>query len=412
MKIMQNKNKQLWMTAVLLVVALFSSSLKAQVNIGSTNPPQPFSVLELTAKDRGLRLPLLSTNERDAITTPEFKGKERAKGLMIFNTDTKCVNVWNGTDWIEQCAEPPCVAPAAPGAMTVTAATLVLSDSVVKLNGTFTASVPAVTGATSYTWTLPTGLSAASLTTTSPSITITGTTNGLYDAGTISVTANTTSCKSAARNSTTTLVVGCGAYVAPGVWKEFMCYNLGADETVNPFTPTYATNGAYYQWGRKDPAASAPDATGADATPIAWSYSTGWFGSGGTPDTGPDDATKSAYDPCPAGYRVPTFNEWDYLRQNNPTTSVGTWVGAPGTATAWAGIKFGPALMLPATGFRDNVSGGQYYRGYDGSYWSTQRSTASNAYCLGIERIGSPYGSNFMAGGDLNYGYSIRCIAQ
>jgi len=316
-----------------------------------------------------------------------------------------------------------CPAPAAPGAMTVTAATLVLSDSVVKLNGTFTASVPAVTGATSYTWTLPTGLSAASLTTTSPSITITGTTNGLYDAGTITVTANGACGNSAPRSSTTTLVVGCGAYVAPGVWKEFLCFNLGATETADPFTPTWQTNGAYYQWGRQDPAASAPDATGADATPIAWSYPTGWFGSSGTTDTGVDDKTKSAYDPCPTGYRIPSYAEWDYLRQLNARTYVGTPAPSPGTATSWAGIMFGPALMLPRAGYRETTVGLQTSRGYDGNYWCTEQLVYPCNYTMICYSplalgIGSAYGygDNDDAGmfysDSHSYGYSVRCIAQ
>jgi hypothetical protein len=48
----------------------------------------------------------------------------------------------------------------------------------------------------------------------------------------------------------------CGAYIAPGVWKEFDCYNLGAigkDLGHHPFTPSWSLIGGYWQWGRKGP---------------------------------------------------------------------------------------------------------------------------------------------------------------
>jgi hypothetical protein len=50
--------------------------------------------------------------------------------------------------------------------------------------------------------------------------------------------------------------ITCGAYVAPGVWKEFDCYNLAAvGKTTNddPFTPSWRLIGGYWQWGRKGP---------------------------------------------------------------------------------------------------------------------------------------------------------------
>lgn len=51
----------------------------------------------------------------------------------------------------------------------------------------------------------------------------------------------------------------CGAYVAPGVWKEFDCYNLaaiGKATGVDPFTPSWGLIGGYRLWGRKGPDSS------------------------------------------------------------------------------------------------------------------------------------------------------------
>jgi hypothetical protein len=63
----------------------------------------------------------------------------------------------------------------------------------------------------------------------------------------------------------------CGAWVAENTWKTFMCHNLEAGESADPFTPSYKLNGAYYQWGCKNKAKSEPNEDGSDATTIAWS---------------------------------------------------------------------------------------------------------------------------------------------
>ncbi|MDR2622219.1 MAG: hypothetical protein LBC48_06515 [Dysgonamonadaceae bacterium] len=60
--------------------------------------------------------------------------------------------------------------------------TMTLSTTIISLNKTFTASVPA--GNISYVWTLPSGLTGSS---TSNSITVTGFTPGIYEAGAIKV---------------------------------------------------------------------------------------------------------------------------------------------------------------------------------------------------------------------------------
>ncbi|MDR0681487.1 MAG: hypothetical protein LBG15_06530 [Dysgonamonadaceae bacterium] len=82
-----------------------------------------------------------------------------------------------------------------------------LSATTVNLNGTFTASVPEITGTaapTSYTWTLPSGLTGSS---TSRSITIKGVTAGTYAVGEIQVTASNACGTSAAQSSTSAVTV-------------------------------------------------------------------------------------------------------------------------------------------------------------------------------------------------------------
>jgi formylglycine-generating enzyme required for sulfatase activity len=94
---------------MLLLVATISA--QAQVTIGATTDPAPFSILELisTNHDKGLRLPQLTQRQRN--NNLNFTGYEtEALGLQIFNINSKCVETWNGIGWIQQCAgEPPLI---------------------------------------------------------------------------------------------------------------------------------------------------------------------------------------------------------------------------------------------------------------------------------------------------------------
>jgi len=98
--------KRIFLTGVIALMMCGITTMNAQVTIGEDKAPQPFSVLELISKNTlGLRLPHLTTDQRNKITTDEFKANKLAEGLTIFNITTKCVNVWNGKVWIEKCAD-------------------------------------------------------------------------------------------------------------------------------------------------------------------------------------------------------------------------------------------------------------------------------------------------------------------
>jgi len=94
------------LSIILLIALFFVLPVKAQVNIGSTNPPEPFSILELTtdAKDGGLRLPQLNTEQRETLWKTH-DDSIAAKGLVIYNTDIGCVEFWNGSKWISLCSD-------------------------------------------------------------------------------------------------------------------------------------------------------------------------------------------------------------------------------------------------------------------------------------------------------------------
>ena len=93
-------------TAVLTLLLLNGALTSAQVTIGDNKPPQSFSVLELISGDnKGLRLPQMTTVERDIMANDAFKANQFAMGLQIFNTSTFCVETWNGIAWISKCMD-------------------------------------------------------------------------------------------------------------------------------------------------------------------------------------------------------------------------------------------------------------------------------------------------------------------
>jgi uncharacterized protein (TIGR02145 family) len=100
------KSKVLFFTLLIVVMATTPQGVMSQVTIGLDKEPEPFSVLELISNSsRGLRLPQLTTEQRDDLTTNQISNatdeiKLLAKGLTIYNFTKNCVEYWNGGEWI------------------------------------------------------------------------------------------------------------------------------------------------------------------------------------------------------------------------------------------------------------------------------------------------------------------------
>jgi hypothetical protein len=78
-----------------LFAAICSLPIVAQVKVGGApGSPHPAALLELEANNRGLLLPRLTTPEMLAVATDAL-----AKGLLIYNTDSSRLYVFNGTAW-------------------------------------------------------------------------------------------------------------------------------------------------------------------------------------------------------------------------------------------------------------------------------------------------------------------------
>jgi uncharacterized protein (TIGR02145 family) len=291
------------------------------------------------------------------------------------------------------------------------------STSGTSISGGVDLSVTVTASRSDCAWTTDNSLSWVSLSpesgTGSGDVTLTVTANtGAARTGSITIAGQTYSVSQDA-------AIACGAYIAAGVWKEFDCYNLAAiGKTTNddPFTPSWRLIGGYWQWGRKGPDPSqwydtntpnfahgptGPETGEANSGPIS-----GWDTSY-APNGAWSDASKTANDPCPAGFRVPTNTQWDGIldTNNNPQSTTGTW--SSGATNYTSARKFGDALILPAAGPRDVSSGELSLRGYHGGYWSSSEYTSNSTWRLGFHSGGAGTISNSRL-----YGFSVRCISE
>ncbi|MFV5686519.1 FISUMP domain-containing protein [Flavobacterium sp. GB2R13] len=193
--------------------------------------------------------------------------------------------------------------------------------------------------------------------------------------------------------------VPCGAYVTAGVYKKFMCYNLGATNTLlDPNIPVQAIHGNYYQWGRSAPVANASTSSAAI---------TGW-NSVNAANGSWADGSKTAYDPCPVGFRVPTKVQWDGVLANNTVSRTGSWTndGNFSTAISWGPNASTKTLTLPAAGYRIGTDGTLLNRGGSGFYWS---STESSTYAGSLAFGG---GSASTTNTNRTHGLSVRCVSE
>ena len=197
--------------------------------------------------------------------------------------------------------------------------------------------------------------------------------------------------------------LNCGAFIAPGQWKTFMCHNLGvANTNADPFTPSWEINGGYWQWGRKNQAAAGP--AGPSSSQANSGSISGW-NTTDAPNGAWSDNFKTANDPCPTGFRVPTKDQWDGVSNNNNVYFVGTWSSSPTNYSS--GQRLGNNLMLPAAGVRYSDNGSLDSRGSLGYYWSSSVSTTFAWYQYFT--IVNVYTNNNLL---RTNGLSVRCISE
>lgn len=201
-------------------------------------------------------------------------------------------------------------------------------------------------------------------------------------------------------------IVTCGAFTAPGVFKAFMCQNQGADMGANPFQPAEAIHGAKYTWGAATGQAgnylSQTDDQLNSGTIVGWT-------SGQNPNGSWSDTNRTAKDPCPLVYKVPSYTQWLQVLQNNARSFIGTWTSSPTNYSS--GMKIGNTLFLPAAGRRDSGhnNGALSSRGSGGFYWS---STSSGTRDAGAMIFNNATGGKVSFTNYRGYGFSVRCISE
>ena len=118
-----------------------------------------------------------------------------------------------------------------------------------------------------------------------------------------------------------------------------------------------------------------------------------------------NEPKKTDYDPCPEGWRVPTYKELDALCEN-----YSSWTTADEKSGRWFSDIYtyqddAPQVFFPAAGFRYDA-GAADDRGDYGYYWCSRPSGIS-AYYLYFSS-----GNVRMRGISRGYGYSVRCVQE
>ena len=117
---------------------------------------------------------------------------------------------------------------------------------------------------------------------------------------------------------------------------------------------------------------------------------------------------KTEYDPCPEGWRVPTYAELDELSNNYSSWTTddngrsGRWFSGPNSYTASV-----PQVFFPAAGYRNCYDGNASTRGYHVNCWSSIPYNSGAYYLYFYSSTVGMY--NFHARAN---GYSVRCVQE
>ena len=228
---------------------------------------------------------------------------------------------------------------------------------------------------------------------------------------------------------------------------QMMDRNLGALETPSTSPHTYLSMGFLYQWGRKDPfpnmAAFSTSGSWAKATNVDFStdksttpassvamsiasptrfycnsnspwdwcnvHNNNYWGTPSTSNTvtigntsyDSNPGSKTIYDPCPPGWRVPA----QYVYAN----AVGAIGGGFDHGFDFKGkLTSSASMFLPAAGYRGNSTGASNSQSIYGYYWASSVPSGSvGASLVYFNSATLNATSSYRA-----YGFSVRCVQE
>ena len=350
--------------------------------------PHHSAMLDVSASEKGVLIPRLTTAQRDAILP--------ATGLVVYNTTPNAIEFYNGTGWYRLLTN---LISAPSAALHVTAQTEIIWN------------WNAVTGATGYKWNstndygtatdmgalvtkTETGLTCNTTYTryawaynacgNSTALSMSETTQACAGAGCTTMTITHTA--GAVAPVTKTIVYGAVTNIPGEPLKCWITSNLGADHqaTVKD-DATEASAGWYWQFNRKQGFKH----DGSTRTP-----NTIWID-----DIDEDLDWQAQNDPCTielgTSWRIPSKTEWEN-------------VSASGLWTNWNG-PWNSDLKIHVAGFLGSYDGSLTGRGGEGQYWSGTKGGGSSwdETGWGIQFNTSYFYVNKI---EKTYGNSIRCI--
>ena len=242
------------------------------------------------------------------------------------------------------------------------------------------------------------------------------------------------------------------SYAGRSVKVRFTQAETGATDVIEITQTSYSVstggNAPFYQWGRKDPMLPS---TGSGATNKTWYNAEGassttlttanWTTNDATINNGilnpgtfcttanmdnkyynlwavdnnatsQDLATssKTVYDPCPTGYKVPVNNVFRAFTTTGSNTSTASQINGTWNATSggWDFKCNEGSVFYPASGCRSNSSGALSSVGSNGYYWSAVPSSTDGGRRLGFNSTYvSPLSNN-----NRSYGFAVRPVQE
>lgn len=189
----------------------------------------------------------------------------------------------------------------------------------------------------------------------------------------------------------------------------WMRHNLGANTALNPdqSPSVIGLHGNYYQWGKAAVVADASTPPGiisgydnsTTMAPNSWNSGT---------ETNP---IKTAADPCPEGFRIPSRAEMDLLVSATISSTIGTWNESPTNYSAAKVLRSrrnaNVQLTFPAAGGRLDQFGDLLRRAAVAFVWSSLKSTPTQAIRMALRLTTDDFDLSVAS-----WGSPVRCIAQ